>query len=171
MSVCVTMPLIQRFKTSSRPFVAAQTFFFIKPGQIPRRPLPSSRLICSMAYSRVQFPRPSSHTAMLALSTHVISLVNAPTSSTNPDSQDTWIESPTYPSELETIWFGPGTRSGHFAEIFKTFEPHHGKLSFCKSKNKGADQLRGHCEADQRLCFRCTDSTIPLLSKSEISSF
>ena len=24
-----------------------------------------------------------------------------------------------------------------------------------------ADQLRGNHEADQRLCFRCTDSTIP----------
>ena len=34
-----------------------------------------------------------------------------------------------------------------------------------------ADQLRGNCEADQRLCFRYMDSTIPLLPKSEISSF
>ena len=37
-------------------------------------------------------------------------------------------------------------------------------------KNKGADQLRSNCEADQRLCFRFMDSTIPLLSKSKISS-
>ena len=37
-------------------------------------------------------------------------------------------------------------------------------------ENKDADQLRGNREADQRLCFRYTDSTIPLLSKSEISS-
>ena len=29
--------------------------------------------------------------------------------------------------------------------------------------NKGAGQLRSNCEADQRLCFRYTDSTIPLL--------
>ena len=36
--------------------------------------------------------------------------------------------------------------------------------------NKDADQLCSNCEADQRLCFRYTDSTIPLLSKSEISS-
>ena len=36
-------------------------------------------------------------------------------------------------------------------------------------KNKGADQLRGNREADQRLCFRYTDSTIPLLPKYEIS--
>ena len=35
-------------------------------------------------------------------------------------------------------------------------------------ENKDADQLRGDPEADQRLCFRYTDST--LLLKSEISS-
>ena len=35
---------------------------------------------------------------------------------------------------------------------------------------KDADQLRGNREADQRLCFRYIDSTIPLLSKSKISS-
>ena len=39
----------------------------------------------------------------------------------------------------------------------------------CICENKGADQLRGSREADQRLCFRYTDSTIPLLLKSEIS--
>ena len=45
------------------------------------------------------------------------------------------------------------------------------KPAFCIWENKAADQLRGKREADQRLCFRYTDSTIPLLSKSEISSF
>ena len=45
------------------------------------------------------------------------------------------------------------------------------KPAFCICENKDADQLRGNSEADQRLCFRYTDSTIPLLSKSEISSF
>ena len=44
------------------------------------------------------------------------------------------------------------------------------KPAFCICENKEADQLRGNREADQRLCFRYTDSTIPLLSKSEISS-
>ena len=43
------------------------------------------------------------------------------------------------------------------------------KPAFCIFENKDADQLRGSREADQRLCFRYTDSTIPLLSKSEIS--
>ena len=42
--------------------------------------------------------------------------------------------------------------------------------TFCLCENKDADQLRGYREADLRLCFRYIDSTIPLLSKSEISS-
>ena len=45
------------------------------------------------------------------------------------------------------------------------------KPDFCLCENKGADQLRSYCEADQRLCFRFTDSTIRLVLKSEISSF
>ena len=44
------------------------------------------------------------------------------------------------------------------------------KPDFCICENKDADQLRGNREADQRLCFRYTDSTIPLLSEFEISS-
>ena len=44
------------------------------------------------------------------------------------------------------------------------------KPDFCICENKDADQLRCYCAADQRLCFRYMDSTIPLLSKSEISS-
>ena len=45
------------------------------------------------------------------------------------------------------------------------------KPDFCLCENKGADQLRSNCEADQRLCFRYTDSTLSLLIKSELSSF
>ena len=45
------------------------------------------------------------------------------------------------------------------------------KPTICICENKDADQLRGNREADQRLCFRYIDSTINLLSKSEISSF
>ena len=44
------------------------------------------------------------------------------------------------------------------------------KPAFCICENKDADQLRDNREADQRLCFRYTDNTIPVLSKSEISS-
>ena len=44
------------------------------------------------------------------------------------------------------------------------------KPAFCIYENKDADQLRGNREADQRLCFRYIDSTIPLLPKYEVSS-
>ena len=44
------------------------------------------------------------------------------------------------------------------------------KATFFICENKDADQLRGNRKADQRLCFYYIDSTIPLLSKSEISS-
>ena len=45
------------------------------------------------------------------------------------------------------------------------------KPDFCICENKDADQFRGNREDDQGLCFRYTDSTTPLLPKSEISSF
>ena len=48
---------------------------------------------------------------------------------------------------------------------------HMGKPTICISENKDADQLRGDREADQRLCFCYSDTTVPLLLKSEISSF
>ena len=44
------------------------------------------------------------------------------------------------------------------------------KPAFCICENKGVDQLCGYRTADQRLCFRYIDSTIPLLPNSEISS-
>ena len=44
------------------------------------------------------------------------------------------------------------------------------KPAFCICENKDADQLRSDCAADQRLCFHYMDSTVPLLSKFEISS-
>ena len=50
------------------------------------------------------------------------------------------------------------------------YEPRCEKTGFLHiCENKDADQLRGDREADQRLCFRYTDNTIPLLPKSEIS--
>ena len=53
-------------------------------------------------------------------------------------------------------------------------ELHHEKTGFLplrKQRRGSADQLCSNCTADQRLCFRYTDSTISLLLKSEISSF
>ena len=44
------------------------------------------------------------------------------------------------------------------------------KPAFCIWENKDADQLRGNREADQRLCFCYTDSTIPLLPIYEMPS-
>ena len=44
------------------------------------------------------------------------------------------------------------------------------KPAFHICENKDVDQLRSNREADQLLCFRYTDSTIPLLPNSEISS-
>ena len=44
------------------------------------------------------------------------------------------------------------------------------KPAFCICENKDADQLRFNREADQRLCFRYTDSTILLLPKSEFQA-
>ena len=44
------------------------------------------------------------------------------------------------------------------------------KPAFYICENKDADQLRGNREADQRLCLRYTESTIPLLSNYESSS-
>ena len=40
----------------------------------------------------------------------------------------------------------------------------------CLGENKRADQLCSNYTADQRLCFLYTDSDIPLLLQSEISS-
>ena len=45
-----------------------------------------------------------------------------------------------------------------------------GKPTICICENKDADQLRGNREADQRLCFRYSDNTIPLLLKTEIQA-
>ena len=46
-------------------------------------------------------------------------------------------------------------------------EPRHEKTNIL---HKDTDKLHGYSEADQPLCFRYIDSTIPLLSKSKISS-
>ena len=45
------------------------------------------------------------------------------------------------------------------------------KLTIGICENKDADQLRGNREADQRLCFRYSDSAIPPVLNSKIPSF
>ena len=44
------------------------------------------------------------------------------------------------------------------------------KPAFCICENKAADQMCGNRTANQRLCIRYIDTTIPLLFKSEISN-
>ena len=44
------------------------------------------------------------------------------------------------------------------------------KPDFCISENKDADQLRGYREADQHLCFRYIDSTIPYFLNSKFQA-
>ena len=46
---------------------------------------------------------------------------------------------------------------------YGAYEPRHDTNGCLHMRNKDADQLRGNREADQRLCFRYTESTIPLL--------
>ena len=53
---------------------------------------------------------------------------------------------------------------------YSRYEPRREKTGFSICEKKDADQLRGNREADQRLCFRYIDSTIPLLPKYKISS-
>ena len=67
-----------------------------------------------------------------------------------------------------TYAFYPGRRAAN--QTSKQMSQVMRKPTFCICENKDTDQLRGNREADQRLCFRYIDSTIPLLSKSEISS-
>ena len=45
------------------------------------------------------------------------------------------------------------------------------KPTICICENKDADQLCSNCTADQHLCFRHTDSTMPILLLSKVSSF
>ena len=65
---------------------------------------------------------------------------------------------------LKETWRGTSNEYPHMSLVVR-------KPEFCICENKDADQLHSNCAADQRLCFRYIDSTIPLLSKSEISSF
>ena len=50
-------------------------------------------------------------------------------------------------------------------------EPPHGKTNHHPGRKERCSQLPRNREADQRLCFRYSDSTILLLLKSEIPSF
>ena len=59
--------------------------------------------------------------------------------------------------ELISCAFNAVTKQLICAIVF-SYEPRHKKTGFFTCENKDADQLRGNREADQRLCFRYTDS-------------
>ena len=66
----------------------------------------------------------------------------------------------------------PHVPATHTFCCYKEFNMSHvmRKPAFCICENKDADQLRSNRQADQRLCFRYIDSTIPLLHVYKISS-
>ena len=72
--------------------------------------------------------------------------------------------------------YGPRSNETNFATRINVSLTHKhlsrlmGKPTICIGENKDADQLRGNREADQRLCFRYSDSTIPPLLNSKISN-
>ena len=53
-------------------------------------------------------------------------------------------------------------------KVCSAFESHHEKTNIFHMRKQRCRS--GNREADQRLCFRYSDRTVPLLSKSEISS-
>ena len=55
-----------------------------------------------------------------------------------------------------------------FIAVLFIFEPRHEKTGFLHMQKQRRRSDHGNREADQPLCFRYTDSTIPLLPKSEI---
>ena len=61
-----------------------------------------------------------------------------------------------------------GTCSGPYSIGIVSYTLTIRQPEFCICKNKGADQLRSNCEADQHLCFRYMDITlyVHVLSKS-----
>ena len=58
-----------------------------------------------------------------------------------------------------------------FIRVNNKYEPSHEKKTICICENKDADQLCSYNTADQRLCFRQTDSTIHFLLIPKVSSF
>ena len=54
--------------------------------------------------------------------------------------------------------------------MFDTFEPRREKTNILHMRKQRRRSASSNREADQRFCFRCIESTIPLLSKPEISS-
>ena len=65
-----------------------------------------------------------------------------------------------------------GTITAHnpYSDLRKKYEPPHEKTNNLHMRNQRRRSVRSNCEADHRPCFRYTDSTISLFSKSKIYS-
>ena len=72
-------------------------------------------------------------------------------------------------SELKTSEFSRVRSTSENIDVFNPEDEIYfmGKPTICIGENNDVD----HREADQRLCFHYSDSTIPLLLKSDISNF
>ena len=77
-----------------------------------------------------------------------------------------------FDSWRKRIMLSATTQHAQFKVIMKKYEMsvRIRKPTICICENKGADQLRRNCEADRRLCFRYTDSTLDS-SSSQIRNF
>ena len=73
--------------------------------------------------------------------------------------------------KFHSLLQGTNTVFHRLSLLISSYEPPHGKTNNLHRRKQSVDQLRGNREADQRLCFRYSDSTIFLLLKSEISCF
>ena len=71
-----------------------------------------------------------------------------------------------FPATIKALLFNPNSVNDDHREMSRVMR----KPDFFMCENKDADQLHGNREADQRLCFRYMDSTIPLLPIYKISS-
>ena len=74
-------------------------------------------------------------------------------------------------TQAKTCYVHVGRQTELLHGVMNQMSRHIGKPTICLGENKDADQLRSNCKADQRLCFRYSDKTVPLLLKSEISRF
>ena len=88
-------------------------------------------------------------------------------SSTN---EEPWFaESKTFPVATQEL-HKPPIQWWSWEDDSKEFSCLRRKQTICTCENKGTDQLHRNCKADQRICIRYTDSTIPILPKSNKNS-
>ena len=112
---------------------------------------------------------------VLKMPTSIVSLyfINFPFTVANSNvssAENVFLEVSNYPVGDDDVRHKPAFMKLIDFKVASIFEPRREKNIFLHMPKQNADQLRGNHEADQRLCFRYIDSTIPLLPESEISS-